>query len=94
MSSFFSALFLDNFYYWSNIYYSRKRRKSQAANSLITKYFLNLVLSTRIGLVIRPYQGRVMPLNYESQTQALFSHQSSQGKTIQSLHCSSMSNSP
>jgi hypothetical protein len=24
----------------------------------------------------------------------LFSHQSSQGKTIQSLHCSSMSNSP
>jgi hypothetical protein len=66
MSSFFSACFLDTSYYWSTLYYSRKQEKSQAANSLIIKYFLNLVLSTRIGLVIRPYQGRVMPLNYES----------------------------
>ena len=66
MSSIFSALFLDTFYYWLTLYYSRKSQKSQAANSLIIKYFLNLVLSTRIGLVIRPYQGRVMPLNYES----------------------------
>ena len=40
MSSIFSALFLDTFYYGSTLYYSRKREKSQAANPLIIKYFL------------------------------------------------------